>query len=220
MNKKVGIIALGLLLLWAFGAALIGGIAVGGYLWYQSRQEPAVTYSGPCDPRIPFTTFTDSDWGYSISYPETWFIKSYGVGENVAGSVQPEGATPEELPYQIATIATVEGNFSPQSSEDNEAIRIFLERDKIDPGFSLEETVQVLREQGDLGTIDGWPLSIGGLTGSIVTMVDETGYTSFVYLDSDPFTYVLEFRIDPGSQQEACVVVSERIQNSFVPNPR
>lgn len=202
-----------ILVLFALGVALAGGIAVGGYLWHQNQQQ--VSYSGPCDSRIPFTTFTDSNWGYSISYPETWFIESYGVGDNVAGSVQPENAKPEELPYYMAVLATVDGNFSPQYSEEGEVMSVFLERDPIDPNFSLEDTLQTLRDQGDLGTVDGWPISIDGLLGSIVTMVDESGYTSFVSLDSAPYTYVLNFNVTAGSQQEACLVITDRIKDSF-----
>lgn len=217
MEKRNAVIPL-LVILALFGAIAFG--AVGGYVWYQNQKATEITYSGPCDSRIPFTTFTDSEWGYSISYPETWFLESYKPGENRPGSAGPEGLSPEEISYYMAALATVDGNFSPQFSEDGEVMRVFLERDPIDPDFSLDTYLEQLREDGDLGTIEGRLIKLDNLFGSVVTMVSDGRSTRFVYLDVAPYTYVLNFNALAGVHQESCLAVADRIQNSFTLNSR
>jgi hypothetical protein len=222
MNKKIGIIALGVLLLWAFGVALVGGVAVGGYLWYQNQQQ--TTYSGPCDPRIPFTTFTENDWGYSISYPETWFVESYKPGENVAASALPEDTKPEEIPYFMVALATVEGNFSPQLSEEGELVRLFLGRFILDPSFDLSEHLATLRAQNEefgFGlAYDGGLTTVGGLQGYFLTTSgeDESWLTRDVSLDGPTHNYTLEGSVAVGESQSACLLILEKIQESFTLN--
>jgi hypothetical protein len=217
INKK-NVLLVTIVLLGFFTAALCIGVA-GGYLFFLGQRKSRLAYSGPCDPQIPFTTFTDDEWGYSISYPETWFIERYDPGEKRTGSAGPEGLKPEETSYYMSSIATIKGNFNPQYSEDGEVIRIFLEREPIDPDFSLNYYLEQLREGGDLGEINGRLIELNQLQGSEVTMLSEKWNTRFVYLDATPYTYVLNFNIPASSQQEACLAITDRIQSRFMLTP-
>jgi hypothetical protein len=224
--KHKAFIPLAILAILALGTVLLGGIAVGGYLWYQSQKAEPITYSGPCDPRILFKTFTDSDWGYSISYPETWFIESYKPGEMWAASALPEDTKPEDIPYYMAAFVTLDGNFSPQFSEENELARLFLGRFILDPSFDLSEHLATLRSQNEefgFGlTYDGGLTTVGGLQGYFLTTSgeDESWLTRDVSLDGPTHNYTLEGSIAAGESQPACLLILEKIQESFTLNTK
>ncbi len=201
------------LLIWLLLLAVAAGIGI--YVWFSSPPTESASYASPCDPDIPFTTLTDDDWGYSVSHPETWYMQTYEPGENVASSAGPEDADPEELSYFMGALATEAGNFSPQYTQDGELIRLFLGRDPFIPDFSLEEYLDQIRGDEDLGIVDGRHIRIDGSAGSSVTMINENLNTRFVYLDAPPFTYSLKFEIFAGPHQEQCIAVSHRIQDSF-----
>jgi len=212
MNKKIGIIALGVLLLWAFGVALVGGVAVGGYLWYQNQQQ--TIYSGPCDPRIPFTTFTENDWGYSISYPETWFIESYKPGERI-GTGDP-GA---EYTFAISNLG---GNFAPDYSlgeenydQDTQVVRIFVYRGSKDPNQSVIEAEGGIESLRDLPNFK--EVTISGLRGFLSyenpTNLDWGSY--WMELGDGRYIISLDSNIWGGSEYTACRNVAADVLQSF-----
>lgn len=212
MNKKLGIIALGVLLLWAFGVALVGGIAVSGYLWYQSQQK--VAYSGPCDPRIPFKTFTDSDWGYSISYPETWFIESYKPGERF-GTGDP-GAE-----YALV-ISNLEGNFGPDYSlgeedydQDTQVVRVFVYRGSKDPNQSVIEAEGGIDSLRDLPNFE--EVTISGLNGflSYDNPPSSDWVSYWMELGDGGYIISLDASIWGGFNYTACRDVAVDILQSF-----
>lgn len=118
--KRNAAIPLVVFVILGFSAAVLG--ILGGYFWYQSQQEEEIICSGLCDPRVPFTTFTDPDFGYSISYPGTWFIESYNPWGRL-GTGEP-GSQPE---YLLA-LATIAGNYAPDLSQAGEVIQLHITR--------------------------------------------------------------------------------------------
>jgi len=221
--KRKGFIPILVVVLLALAA-----LSTGGYLWYQN-QPPSeeevgseeITYSDPCDPRIPFTTFTDPDFGYSIQYPETWFIESYEPGERWAVSAVPENIDPEMIPYTMLAIATIDGDFGPDYSEEGEVARVFLSRFIFDPGFDLDGHLATLRQQSEeqgygLDYQGEW-ITVGTLEGSVLTVTGDnySWINRDVSLDLSPYTYSLDAGVWVGPEQEACLSAVDRIQNSF-----
>lgn len=178
-------------------------------------QSPTATEAatGPCRPDIEFVTFSDPDFGYSIEYPKDWYIESYSPGERQYGS----GG---KLPNLMLAIAAIDGDFSPQVSQQGDVGRLFVIRQDVD-STTLSDYLAVQEEQNktyNFGlTFSGENLTVDFLPGfRVITRgPNQTGVSNIVFLSSSTHSFVLQGSVLAGQSETQCLGTINKIQETF-----
>lgn|GEM_PF-2323277 len=104
MNKGIATLVV---LLGILGALLVGGGVYFGWRYYSNQVEPSnPTPTAKVDETTDWQTYNNTDFGYTIKYPQTWYFYKAGFNPPPPAGIflanKPEGTAP--LDYSSFTI--------------------------------------------------------------------------------------------------------------------